>query len=741
MSAALVALSCAKELADPQEATGNENITYKTITFESIATKTTLDGVTGNVAWEEGDQISIYYVNEEGKPAETVATAASAAATTTFSAQIPETENPEAYYAAYPKGKGQLTVTTDEESGTTSTSFAINVTGNSCDGTFKSANFAAAYTTAESMSLAFKNAVGIIKLELPESGSVFHGDNEFPITGVYVRCKANSIKLNGLLAVSVANDKVADFANANGGGNISMTKLSGAALESGEIYMPCTPAAWPDGICVRYISSAGEVPAVLTQDKTVEVTRGHILTIPELSAKIVWDYYVSVNGGGDGLTEANPMTLAQMQTDYLDKAASTIAACFVLNGTTLHMVKDTYSLESPLKFYPGKDVSSDYKMTVEGNGAVLDGGNATRVVEIGNFTHLDIRDITIQNGSSTDGAGVDVQLASTTTDENFTLDFLNCTFSGNNATGNGGAICADGSSGGIIRFDNCNFTNNKARNGTSGNGGAFYADGKLAAFFNKSSFITNLSGKNGMTIYMNSASTRLGMNNCTVKMAANAGVGDGYGSNTSAVTNKGYTVIANSTIWSSGKVGKWGMIALGSNNKQNGSLILNSFIRNKGLPAFYFNAKYYQNVKFTIYSGSFGNVADYAEDGVTVETPAATLGKTYWITDSYDYGSTGTFGGTPANIGNNNPNLYNSGVAYQSYTWSWASNSEWEFTFPTLQQVKDEISATAEIGPKFLAWLETLDRALTTDIAGNSRNEMAMCPGSYQQVDTPVPAN
>ena len=74
MSAAVLALSCAKELTDNQEANYGE---YKTVTFESVATKTTI-AESGEVAWEAGDKISVYYVNAEGAAAEAIATATSA---------------------------------------------------------------------------------------------------------------------------------------------------------------------------------------------------------------------------------------------------------------------------------------------------------------------------------------------------------------------------------------------------------------------------------------------------------------------------------------------------------------------------------------------------------------------------------------------------------------------------------------------------------------------------------------
>ena len=73
ISAALLSLACTKEIVDEQEVYEGE---YKTITFESVMTKTTL-AESGEVAWEAGDQISVYYVADDVAK-EVVATASAA---------------------------------------------------------------------------------------------------------------------------------------------------------------------------------------------------------------------------------------------------------------------------------------------------------------------------------------------------------------------------------------------------------------------------------------------------------------------------------------------------------------------------------------------------------------------------------------------------------------------------------------------------------------------------------------
>ena len=233
----LALLSCSKGPVGSEGLPGE--VRYKAITFESVATKTMV-GPEGNVEWEKGDKISVYYLNAEGQPATAVATASSTGSRACFIAQIPEKDNPEFYYATYPSDKGTLTVTNNKPS------FTINVTGDACDGSFRQANFAAAYT--ESNVLEFHNAVGIVKIKLPEGGSVFNGDKRYPITGVYLRCKSTSVMLNGKLTFKPTAVPTKMFSastnddSMGGKANVFMSQLSEEVVKSGYVYLPCTPA-------------------------------------------------------------------------------------------------------------------------------------------------------------------------------------------------------------------------------------------------------------------------------------------------------------------------------------------------------------------------------------------------------------------------------------------------------------------------------------------------------------------
>jgi len=750
ISAAILAISCEKEIIDTQKPV--DDTEYKTITFESVITKTTLDE-DGTVKWEEGDEISIYYIKDNKAVGPYSAIADASGITATFTAEIPAGDNPDAYYAAYPAKSGNLA-----DDGT----FSINIDASKCDGTFKKANFAAAYSTTEAMAFQFKNAAGIIRFAVPKGGVITraNGNIDYPITGIYVRGKRTSGKFNGAITVNISDNAVSGFGDSAGAGNINMTSVSSEALNDGFIYVPCTPVELEDGICVRFYSSTGNVPAVLSKDdKAISVERGHILPIGDITGKVAFDYYVSATGNGDGLSSTSPMSIESMQSllNTVTELHPTLETkmqfpCYHLNGTTFNLLEGEHTVSSTITIPAG---STNYRITIDGgNNAVLTGSNV-KVFTIGE--NATIKNLTIQgadvsslSGANANGAGVTVNAqtkvtlenvtiqncnaksggaifvaynTATATDSDSVLDCINCKFISNTSTGNGGAIITAGASkGGTIRFDGCYFKGNGTTTANTSCGGTLYSASPVLALFNKCTFYENTSKKYAQDIYMDAVTSRLAINNCTFRGAArNSNQG-------STVTTRGYSIIANSTFWSTGAVGPWGIIGLGSNTSNadaNGSIVVNCFINNKpttkndattSYPAFYFNIGFYQNVQYCIYTG------DNDSDEITTDTKAnnTNLGT----------GATITGAGTKSNTSGNDPYYY-------AYTWPWENT----YTCPTLAQVRSIIASNTQIGQTFLDWLDTIEGSLSTDIAGRERPANAMCPGSYQQENVTANGN
>ena len=700
ISAALLSLACTKEIVDEQEVYDGE---YKTITFESVMTKTTL-AESGEVAWEAGDQISVYYV-ADGVAKEAVATASAAGTTSTFTTQIPIEDNPTEYYAAYPAGAGELTI--DEE--TKAVSFAVNVNPLACDGSFKSANFSAAYTSAETMAFAFKNAVGLIKMSLPKDGVVTYGENQYKLKRIYLRGQEAGFKNVGKLAVTVADGSVSSFGEAPGASNVRTGELSEEVFSTGYAYIPSAPGTWTNGICVRYETDNGALPAVLSKpDAVITLARGEILTLMDLTSKVIFDYYVApeAKGTGDGLSEANAMGLADMQA-MLD-LTSKIYGVYHLESTTFHMLAgETYLLKQSLTLPTPVASAGGYKLTIEGNGAqaILDGQNTVGVIEVGERINLTLNNITLQNGAGVKGAGLRLDW-STSTDDNSIVTCNNCVFNANvSPTTGGGLYVTDGATGGQVRCNQCLFSSNKS---TSGGGGAAYNVSGAALMFNKCSFTGNTGTADGMCIYSKS---RLGLNNSTLN-AGNLEKGNG-----AAISMTNYNVIANSTIWCSSALGKRGLLSMGIHkdlNDSKGSAVINCFLHNPGktYKAFWLHGNYYQNISNCIYNG-------ITEDSSPV----------YTLTNS------ASFSGAAEGKGTDNKKV--NGVQHYAYKWTWTDAYKSQMAPVTVEDVNREIEAVPNIGPLFMDWLETIPNSLDTDIYGVARTP-ASCPGSYQQAATPT---
>lgn len=709
-AAVIAAVSCEKEAAIETENTqeASSELVQWSFTADMPQTKTTL-APAGSVTWDAEDEIALWYLDGTNAPKSVIAKTETGGANATFTASIPAEDTPDHFWAAYPATAGELTYDGTEK---------FTITVKESDGSFKKANYMAAYSTASAKSFAFKHAVGIIKLSLPESGVISHGGTDYTIARIRVKGKETSIRSIGTVEVTQSAGVVSGFSENTTGTQSSSIALSDAVRASGTAYIPCYPGEFTHGLSVRYYSEDGHIPAVLTKDQAITVTRGHVLPLIDFSAHITWDYYVSADGSGNGKTSETPMSLTSLQA-MLTEAGNYMFKANLLTGTTIHFAAGTYNLDAAISF---PNLSEMTHINFEGNGAVLDGQGACRIIEItGRFKKLSFTDFTIQNGNhASKGGAIYVAPNATTTDENLVIDFKNCLITGNSVTsGNGGAVAVDAGPAGQIRFDNCRFQNNTV----TGQAGAvyLYPNCGAAAMFNKCTFMGNTGTSNTMTIGINCNSTkdenhgRLGMNNCTVNVGNKT-----FSSNGSALTVKGYSVIANSTIWNSGTFGKWGHIALGANRvaqelDANAANVVNCLIRNNNdtYKAFYLHGSYYQNINYCLYTG-LTEASGATKDGAE---------PTYTLNNSADIDR--------AVEGAAAKNTTVNGI--QAYHYTFTADFSSAMTFPTETQVRDIIEGTTNIGPLFLGWLDTLENALTTDITGYDRDPDALHPGSWQK--------
>lgn len=524
--AALSLAACSKTENDiPEENPGNvPAVTGRTITFTceypaSEATpveeaptgvKTTINN-DGSVFWEANDSITVYYLHD-GVPKDVTAKAISdgTSSSCTFTATLPDGHEPDHFWAAYPAKRGTLS----NEGGNEQFSLTLGET----DGSFKAANLMAAYTTKDAMTFAFKNAVGIVRVALPAGGVISHAGTNYTITKIRIKGKETSIRSRGDAVVNVSNDAVSGYTYpTSSGAQNAQVALTNNVRSSGYAYIASYPGDLTNGFAVRYFSAERNIPAVLTKDKTVTITAGNIKPLSDLTSRIVWDYYVSASGIGNGLTAEEPMSITDMENLLTHNGAASVITCYSnqVNGATFHFTAGTHNIASPISIPPKSLYSESTYYTITGdNAATLDGGGASRIFEItGDNERVTISDMTLTNGSGTLSGGlVSISAKSPV--------FEHVTFSNTASSSPGGAVRIDTANSGSGTFNNCTFSENS----TEENGGAFViTNSGTAAEFTGCTFTGNTAAKSGGAIYATNGNTVF--KNCTItdNIAATSG--------------------------------------------------------------------------------------------------------------------------------------------------------------------------------------------------------------------------
>jgi len=694
------------------------------LTFEANADSKISIDASGKASWEEGDQVKIicFNANDESWTSEPI---------TVVGGKISATvESADTYYAVYPASASIALANKDKE-GPDSLTVTIPTEQN---GTFKNACYYAAKTTKDAKTFNFKAVSGIIKFQAATD---------------YVKADIATVEktatLNGLVG-----DATCTF-NEDGTVNVSaptnVTPMIFIDLDKTGTYYAAVVGNATNELAFRFSKDATTYEPGVYFNNRITYEPAKIKNFGNVTDRIVTDVYVAptASGIGDGKSAENAAAVADLNEACLGNEDVKYTAvkgllkysgswnCFRRNGLTIHFAEGEYT-----DAFTVAGNNSAFCLTLEGtSGAVLKGGlavSATRVktddheatvTTVKNLTFTAATGLTIATGlCNVEGCtftGCTTRAAnlggSSATDVNLNVNFKNCLFSANTVGSKGAVTVPDGATGGIVGFNNCRFENNVA---TSGNGSAIYAGtGKTAIFLNKCTFIGNTctNKSNAFTIGTNSADTRFGMNCCTV----NAGNITAY-TNGAALTLKGQSVIANSTVWTSGNFGKWGLVALGcatSSGKTNGAAIINSVVRQKETtyPAVYLHTNYYQNLNYCLHSG-----ADL------------TVGAQHTVTNSAKVTAFNSASAKSKEV---------DGITAYYYTWNYTNTvSGTTFAKPSKTTVEDAIKAVGEsasgeadgLGNLFLTWLNTVDEnALTKDLIGTARPEGGICPGSVEQ--------
>lgn len=770
VAAVFAAASCAKEAPAPEEiapageqtqTTEEQTLTNPiTITFSANAeTKVSLvgEGTSGakTAVWDEGDQVKIIWYNTaESTPKDTTVTVAShGTAYTTFTARVEEADY---YYAVYPATL-EYTLAGDEEN----SEFVVKFDNNKAYTDFKSAARYAARTTRSSSSFTFVPISTVIRFKVD--------DNK--VRHVWFRFMDTDCQLRGDVTIAFShNDKRdADIPTVSNSG--SGATYNSPVPNSGTYYMtlPANNATDSKGFVMRVRESSDSWRPAAYYGNVITLAPGKLYNLTTaVDSKNITDYYVAPDGSAEkgdpteanfGTSPTNPAEASWVAKNIgVFKYPTAKAAPYILNGVTIHLMGSDTAFTSPLSsLFPTATGSEDsYSYTIQGGegegtttfttsaSSLFNNAKASIIVSNITFSGCTVASAVnvsagtisfdackFSSNTATNGGAVTVG-SDSASDSNLRVRFSNTIFNGNSASsGNGGAVyVVEKSTGGVVSFNNCLFEQNTANSAGKSGGAAYENNGSTALLFNNCSFTGINAASNGIVIYINNAKGRLGMNNCTI----NGGSANKI--NGALVTNKGLSIISNSSFWSKDGYGAWGLIALGASGTQNGSSIVNCLVRNgtetSKWPAFACNTNYYQNVQWCVYTGAKG-VGSSPANVVSADK--------HTFANCWDLGLAQgqTINNSPTNATNATyGNKKIDGVTQYYYAWT-NDLAAAGFTKPTRDQIRNLIAKTAEstndakdgFGKLFLNWLDEVG-GLDTDIKGASRPEDGFKPGSAE---------
>ena len=259
-SLAVLAIACAKEPALPL---GSGETLFNARFGEAPAVKTALEG--SKVLWVADDAITLLW-----NGGNTVAQAASAGETTTFSATVDAADT---YYAVYPSA----VTATLSGSGLSLTVPAAQ------HGSFAEANIAVAKTTDRT--LTFKNLCALGKFTLSRDDIA---EVRFAGAGEESLCGEVTVALDGSGVPSCSGAA---------GKEIVLTPASGSAFAAGTYYFSVIPGTLQNGVSFTLTTAGGETLPVKASDKSAAFERSNVLNFGTLDGasqlELFFDFTVS----------------------------------------------------------------------------------------------------------------------------------------------------------------------------------------------------------------------------------------------------------------------------------------------------------------------------------------------------------------------------------------------------------------------------------------------------------------
>lgn len=470
----------------------------------------------------------------------------------------------------------------------------------------------------------------------------------------------------------------------------------------------------------------------------------------------------------DGITFQNAARLSSGSSDR--------GSALVIEGATSVTVNNCTFKNNKNEKLGGGAVRASGNTTVVMKGCIFTGNNASAGYG-GALTALNSVNLTLDNCTFTDnssnstGGALMVESGGTVTAKNCTFGAsghpntsttqggaayvsgtftaTDCTFSGNSATTQGGAIEV---SGGTFIGNGCSFTGNTS----TSHGSSIETANASTVKLNQCIFLDNISSNAACDLYIGGTTslyanasyfgqsandtqvasnaphrilsgnnTNVGFNNCVISGP--------FGKSNALTQLGGNSVIVNSTIYSSvgSSTSGTNMASIyNGSSKEDGCRIINCIILNNtsegaGRQSFSVASSRYMKVYNSVYSNKVGDGTLTATDCVSGKYNAASLDANAFPDNS---AWAQKYLGADATLPNGN--------AIKVYGWDGVCAG---FTKTSLASIKTLISGTTTVGPDFLTWLESDDlkvngvEALAVDIRGNARKISAMWPGSYEQ--------
>jgi hypothetical protein len=242
---------------------------------------------------------------------------------------------------------------------------------------------------------------------------------------------------------------------------------------------------------------------------------------------------------------------SKMQTALADDVLKLQKGCtYTLSGAA----DDDVNASGDLDFIGGVVTP----LTIEGSGAIIDGGAVDRVIDLGPAKTLTIRNLTIQNGDATQNAG-SKQGGGIFVGVGATLNLSDVTLSGNESV-QGGAIFNDQ---GTVVADRVTITGNSTTGGNGEGGGLWHGAAPTSttltnvtinsntAFSDGGGIFSNIGGDvtlENVTISGNTAVNHGGVSGAvTARNSLFAGNTAGGPSNCDAVTSQGTNLVQDAT--------------------------------------------------------------------------------------------------------------------------------------------------------------------------------------------------